>query len=232
MKFILKILVLGILIHSCKGQTNFDLTQIVLKKDKVSDLVSSDMKKQIYPIESTDLEYMNVRDSKFLTFKGVNLEGQQHPDSNNGVNGISFYYNKKDNLIYKYVVYVFSEEEAVNLLNIMKIEFGIPSFQIFEGTNEIESNEPYGILWERETDKILYMLEYSENETIKAKLTAQYNYEDIVKLNILPPFGCWSDYLKERKSKNKSEFSYGDFLKEREDPLWGNDDDFCYQNTK
>lgn len=215
MKTLIKIILMTSIFQSCTSQSDFDLTQLSLKSEKVNELVTKDMKKQVFPLGNTDKEYMNVRSDKFLNFNGTNLVGRQNPNSKNGVNGLSFYYNKKDSIIYKYEVYIFSDQQAKDLLEALNKKLGKPQFTHFRIPEDKSNNKFDALLWEDKTNNKLYLLNYDLDDTIKAKLEVKRNSSNLEELNIIGAFGYWEDYLYARQRKNDSNYSYQDYLKEK-----------------
>ena len=214
MKIIYKIILMSFILQGCKSQSNFDLAKLSLNKEKVSDIVTSEMKKQVFPLGETDNEYLNVRDEKFLNFNGTNLVGQQNSNSKQGVNGVSFYYNKKSNVIYKYEVYIYSENQAKDLVKTIKEKLGEPSFSHFKKPEDKVNGKFDALLWEDTTSNKLYLLNYGLNGTVKVKLEVKNNLSNIKELNIIGAFGYWEDYLYARQRKKEPNYSYQDFLKE------------------
>lgn len=214
-KTIFKIALISLILQSCTAQqSDFDLTQLTLKKEKVNQLIAEDMKMRVYPLGNTHKEYVNVKSDKFLNFNGTNLIGQQNPNSKNGVNGVSFYYNKKDSIIYKYEVHLYSEKQAQNLLTALSNKLGHPQFTSYMRHGDKANNNFSALLWEDTTNNHLYLLNYSLNSTEKAKLEVKNNSSNIEELNMMGPFGYWEDYLYKRTRKNNPNYSYQDFLAE------------------
>ncbi len=208
------------ILQSCQSQSNFDLTQLTLKGEKINDIVSKDMKPVMYPagVDKGGVikKYVNVKGgkaNKLLNFNGTSLVGKQSLNSKNGINGISFYYKTKDSTIYKYDVYIFSKKQAKDLLTALKKKLGEPQFTSFSTPEDKINGNFEGLLWVDNTKNHLYMFEYSLDQTIKAKLIVQNNSWNIEEITIFPPFSYWEDYLYDRKRKNDSNFSYQDFLK-------------------
>lgn len=203
----------GMVLNSCGAQSDFDLKNIKFLEDKITEIAKPEQITQTFPIEGSDIEYAMLKNAENLSFYGTNLRGRQNPDSKRGINGIHYYYHTSDSLIYKYEVYIYSEEEAVELLATLKKQFGEQNFTRLKHGPEDKSDDNFkALLWERQAEKVLYMLEYTLDETIKAKLIVHHNFEDIVKLNMIGAFGYWEDYLKERKKKNDPNYTYQNFL--------------------
>ncbi|WP_034258709.1 hypothetical protein [Aequorivita capsosiphonis] len=214
MKTIIKIILMTSIFQACTSQSDFDLTQLTLNGEKVNALVTKEMKNQVFPLGNTENEYLNVRDDKFLNFNGTNLVGRQNPNSENGVNGVSFYYNKNDSVIYKYEIYIFSDKQARDLVSALNDKLGKPQFTHFKKPEDKDNNKFDALLWEDITNNKLYLLNYGLDGTVKAKLEVKNNSSDIEELNIIGAFGYWEDYLYVRKRKNNPHFSYQDFIKE------------------
>ncbi len=217
MKTIVKFLIIGIIFQNCQSQSNFDIADLTLKNEKVSELVSENMKKQVFPMGNTNNEYMNIRHEKFLNFNNTNLKGRQHPDSNRGINGVSFYYNKKDSIIYKYEIYIFSEKQAKDLLQALKTKLGAPQFTHYHMPEDKLNDNFNALLWEDTKGERLFLFQYSLDETVKAKLEVKRNSDDIQELNLFGNFSYWEDYLYVRQRKNDPNYTYQDFLKEQLD---------------
>ncbi len=203
------------LMQSCQSQPNFDLTTLSLKTQNIDSLITADIERQEFALGKSDKAYMNVRDDRFVYFNGVNLKGQQNPDSDDyGVNGISLYFNTISRMIYQYEVYIFSEQQAKDLLTALREKLGNPNFTRFKSPKDKDVDNFEALLWEDRTNAHLYLFEYSLDETIKAKLTVKDNDVSIENLNILPPFSYWEDYLYTRQRKNKEGYTYQDYLLE------------------
>ena len=206
---------MSLIFTSCTSQqSDFDLTQLTLKKDKVSDLVTKDMKVEVFPV-SLNQEHVNVRSDKFLNFNGTNLVGQQSSNSKNGINGVSFFYNKKDSIVYKYEVYIFSEQQAKDLVSALKKKLGEPQYTSFKSHEDKNNNLFNALLWEDLKNNHLYLLDYDLDGTVKAKLEVKNNSSNIEELNIIGAFGYWESYLHVKKRKNDPNYSYQDFLIEK-----------------
>ena len=216
MKLSIKIFILSIVMQSCNAQSDFDLTQIKLQKDKISDVIATDVKRTVRPGGGgIDLEYLSIKDPKFLRFHGADLRGQQNPDNNNyGLNGITVYYNKQDSIIFRYDIYIYSEKQAKDLLSALREKLGEPNFTGFRKPEDKTKNKFRTIVWEDLKKQELYFFEYTLDETIKGQLKVIHNFKDINRLNILGFFSEWEDYLYVRQQKGNINYTYQDFLKD------------------
>ncbi len=214
MKFIL--IGIGLVFQSCQSQPNFDLTTLGLKTQNIDSLITADIERQEFALGKSDKAYMNVRDDRFVYFNGVNLKGQQNPDSDDyGVNGISLYFNTISRMIYQYEVYIFSEQQAKDLLTALREKLGKPNYTGYRRAPDKEIDNFDALVWEDVINEHLYLFEYTLDQTIKAKLTVKDNVANIEDLNIFPPFRYWEDYLYARQRKNKEGYSYQKYLAEK-----------------
>ncbi|WP_289044021.1 hypothetical protein [uncultured Olleya sp.] len=196
-------------------QSNFDLTKLSLNKDKINDVITKDTKIKKYPLGNTNNEYISTKAEELLIFNNTSLIGRQNPDSNRGVNGINFYYNKKDSIIYKYQVFIYSKVQAEKLLSALKLKLGEPDYTGYMRLGDKEKEKFSSLLWEEKENNRLYLLNYSLDETEKARLEVKINSSDINELNLTASFSYWEDYLKVRNRKDNPNYTYQDFLDEK-----------------
>jgi|GEM_PF-3644876 len=215
MKSIFKTLIMCIIFQGCQSQSNFDLIELSLNKDKINDVITKDTKIKKYPLGNTNNEYISTKAEELLIFNNTSLIGSQNPDSNRGVNGINFYYNKKDSIIYKYQVFIYSKVQAEKLLSALKLKLGEPNYTGYMRFGDKEKDNFSSLLWEEKENNRLYLLNYSLNETEKARLEVKNNSSDINELNLTASFSYWEDYLKVRKRKDNLNYTYQDFLDEK-----------------
>lgn len=214
MKAILKTLIICVMFQGCQSQSNFDLIELKLNEDKINDILPKDAKIRTYPLGITDNAYIGTKAAELLVFNEVNLMGRQNPDSNRGINGVNLYYNKKDSIIYKYQVFIYSEAQAIDLLSSLKSKFGEPNYTSYMRFGDKEKDDFSALLWEDKSSNRLYLLNYSLDESEKARLEVKMNSAIINELNLTAPFTYWEDYLRIRKRKNDPNFTYQDFLAE------------------
>lgn len=216
MKSLLKTLILFTMFQSCKSQSNFDLIELSLNKDKVNEIVPKDSKVRTYPLGITENAYLSTKEEKLLTFNKVSLIGRQSQESKRGINGVNLYYNKKDSIIYKYQVFIYSEKQAIDLLSALKSKLGEPNYTKYMRFADKEKNDFSALLWEDTANNRLYLLDYGLDGTEKAKLEVKENSSNIKELNLIGSFGYWEDYLYARKKKdNPTSYTYQDFLAEK-----------------
>ncbi len=189
MNKLFKIFLMASMMQSCGSQTDFDLTQLTLKGEKIGDFVTKDMTKQVYPLVNktvTDKEYIIVKSDKLLKFNSTNLIGRQNPNSHKyGINGVSFYYTKVDSIIYKYTISIYSKKQAKDLLKALYEKLGKPNYTSYRSAEDKEKNNFNALLWEDTVNNHLYQLRYGLNGTVKANLEVKNNSTNIQELNII-----------------------------------------------
>ena len=215
--------------NSCAAQSDFDLTQINLNKDKITDIAGADAK-EYADDRSEEKKVLVTKKSKFLYFNNISFEGQQNPDNNDsGINGVSFYYNNSDDIVYMYNIHIYSLNEAEQIIKTVQEKLGKPNYS-YRHWSDKDTDTNDKLLWEDQDNKILYCLDISTDSTTKVSLYVLHNFDDITKLE-LPggPFGSWEDYLYERKKKKDTTYTYQNYLEELKvkDP-----DDYTLKVTK
>ncbi|XKX05271.1 hypothetical protein R8G61_13065 [Tenacibaculum maritimum] len=217
MKYFIKLVLLFISTQSCKSPSDFDLATLTLQTEKISSIVP-DIKhrKSIHAYGNKGIEYVITKDDRFLNFNGTRLTGRQNPDSKKyGLNGVSFYYHKKDSILHQYTIAIYSTQQAYDLLHTLQEKLGKPNFKYFKQKERLNGKKiPRYFLWEDTTNHLLYLLKYDMSETLKARLEVKQNTTDIRSLNIMGAFGYWEDYLYARKQKGNSKYTYQDYLKD------------------
>ncbi|WP_138940538.1 hypothetical protein [Aquimarina agarivorans] len=205
---------MSFLINSCSAQSNFDLTDIKLNRDKITEIYGPDAQKKGHDQYVSDgQKKLITKKSEFLYFNKVSFKGQQNPNSKHGINGVTFTYNKKDAVITKYKIHIYSLNEAGKIIKTVHEKLGKPNY-VFRDWNDKNTNRNDKLIWEDQDNKTLYLLDISLDSTSKVSLTALYNFNDISKLELFGPYSYWEDYLYERKKKNTQNYSYQDYLKE------------------
>ncbi|WP_010520520.1 hypothetical protein [Aquimarina agarivorans] len=212
LKKIIQIVIINLFINSCSAQSDFDLTDIKLNRDKIIDIVGSDSEKNADDDLSLGKRRLIVKNNEFLHFNNVNFKGQQNPNNDDhGINGVSFTYNKSDFVITKYDIHIYSLDEAEKIIKTLHEKLRNPDYTYF-GREKRENK--YSLIWEDQENKILYCLKVSLNETSKVYLTVLHNFDDVLKLELHGPFNGWEKYLYERKKKKNLNYTYQDFLEE------------------
>ncbi len=229
MKILFKIILMTSVLQSCKSQPNFDLTELSLKSEKISSLVPDIKNKTIYPYGGNGTEYVITKNYRFLNFNGVILIGRQSPNSKRGINGVSFYYNKKDSIINQYGVSIYSEKQAKDLLNALIEKLGKPDFTSYMRVEDKIDDNFDALLWEETTNNHLYLIRYGLDGTVKASLEVKNNSTNIQDLYLTGEFGYWEDFLLSRKQKGDTNYTYQDYLK---DELKNDPENLANQYTK
>ena len=133
------LIMIAILLQNCKSQSNFDLINIELHKDKIGDIIPKgvvywtygerNLKEggmQSFPVKQgkaiKDLEgvgpYYNttVFLEDLLVFNGLKLSGRRYPEQNYKRNGVNFRYARKDSTIVAYTISVYTDYLSVKLM--------------------------------------------------------------------------------------------------------------------
>ena len=226
MKYIAIMFIL--VLQGCQSQSDFDLLNLKLKKDKIESFIPEHIKHKTHPSSDiTDGNYVTGSyDKELLTFNQISFAGRVNPEQNYLRNDVRFFYNKKDSILEKYQLSIYTTDLSKKLLETLIKKFGEPNFTKYD--TEKKEN-PDGFIWVDKENDYLYLLNYAmKKHGREALLTVVVNSQDTKILRLYPPFSYWEDFLDEKNKRKDLNYTYYQFIK---DESISDDDNFYKKLT-
>ncbi len=200
----------NIMLLACKSQSNFDLTKVKLNEDKISDLISSEIKTATYNagVSEGEYKYTSTGSDKILIFNNVNFSGE-NPDASYE-NKVTFYFNKKDSIINRYQLETLVTEQSNKLIEVLREKLGEPNYTGFSDEKNKQDSYPSEFIWEDIKNGLLYHISYTKQHY---GMDSNLNVMPIAEnYPALPGITYWEDFIIERKKRGNPNYTYQQFI--------------------
>lgn len=205
------ILIMSILfLYSCQSQSNFDLTNIKLNKDKVMEIIPKDVDSKTFDagLSGGDNKFTSIKSEKILIFNKESFAGKNSKAYS--ANSVFLMFNKKDSIVTSYTLHVFIEKQGEKLLKTLNNKLGNPNYTGYSLAEDKVNNNPSVFMWEDKKDNTFYHIQYTkQNYGMEATL----NVMPIKKVYPgLPGITYWESFTYERDKRKDTNYTYQQFI--------------------
>lgn len=199
-----------ILLQNCQSQSKFDLMNVKLNKDKISNIIPKDVESNILDagLSGGDYKFYSVNSEKILIFDNQNFAGK-NPKAYSD-NNVFFFFNKKDSIVTKYTLNIFTPKQGEKLLKKLNNKLGNPNYTGYSLAEDKVNNNPTIFMWEDIKNNTFYHIQYTkQNYGMEATL----NVMPIKKVYPgLPGITYWESFTYERNKRKNANYTYQQFI--------------------
>ncbi len=200
----------AILLQNCESQSNFDLTNIKLNKDKVMEIIPKDVESNIFDagLSGGDYKFSSVNSEKILIFDNQNFAGK-NPKAYSD-NHVFFFFNKNDSIVTRYTLDIFTSKQSEKLLKTLNNKLGDPNYTGYSLAEDKVNNNPSIFMWEDIKNNTFYHIQYTkQNYGMGATLNVMPIKKDYPGL---PGITYWESFTYERNKRKDVNYTYQQFI--------------------
>jgi len=205
------ILIMSILfLYSCQSQSNFDLTNIKLNKNKISEIIPKDIDSKTFDsgLSGGDNKFTSTKSEKILIFNKENFAGK-NPKAYSA-NSVFLMFNKKDSIVTKFTLNIFTPKQSEKLLKTLQNKLGDPNYTGYSLAEDKVNNNPSIFMWEDIKNNTFYHLHYTKQDY---GMDATLNVMPVKKVYPgLPGITYWESFTYERNKRKDNNYTYQQFI--------------------
>ncbi len=198
---------------SCQSQSDFDIINIELNKDKVSTIIPKEIKTATFDagLSGGNNKFTSISSKKILVFNGKNFAGK-HPNAHSE-NSLFLFFNKQDSIITKYSVTLFTAKNDKKFIKTLKEALGNPNYTGFRTKKDKTDDKPLAYIWENKKNNSFYHLGVSRYENYnQLRLTVVPNPKNSQDIPAIYGSNCWSSFMYERTKRKNPNYTYQQFI--------------------
>ena len=204
------LIIATIFLQNCQSPSKFDLINVKLNKDKISNIIPKGIKSNVLDagLSGGDSKFSSISSEKILIFDKQNFAGK-NPKAYSE-NNVFFFFNKKSGIVTNFTLNIYITKQSEKLLKTLQNKLGNPNYTGYSFAADKVNNNPSTFMWEDIKNNTFYHMHYTkQNYGMEATLNVmpiKKNYPG------LPGITYWESFTYERNKRKDSNYTYQQFI--------------------